>query len=98
LGFRVLQKQIERLVRSSSDLSVRQLHVLFQLLANGDMTVKDLSKSGGDHFDKPAVSRAVTRLKDLGYLDRQEHPADRRLVLVSLTRLGKEFVQEATKD
>ena len=92
-----MQHQISRLVKNNSDLSVRQLHVLFVLLNNGDMTVKAISESGGRHFDKPAVSRAVDRLLGLGYVNRREHPDDRRSVLVSLTSVGRTFTQEALK-
>lgn len=74
------------------------MHILFECREHGKVTVKSLFETGGSGMDKPAVSRAVQRLKDLGYVDRVEHPDDRRSVLVSLTKSGVSFVQAALKD
>jgi len=92
-----MQDQVARLVKAGCDLSLRQLHVLFQCHARGALTVKELSESGGDNLDRPAVSRAVERIRELGYVDRREHPDDRRSVLVSLTAPGKAFVKGALR-
>lgn len=88
-----MQAQIAHLVKIGSDLSIRQIHILFTLLDQGSLTVKALHENEGSPIDKPGVSRAVSRLKDLGYVNRQEHPNDRRTVLVSLTQTGRSFVK-----
>jgi len=93
-----MRRQIARLVAQECDLSLRQLHTLFQLAERGTLTIKALSESVPKGMDKPAVSRAVDRLKELGYVERKEHPTDRRSVLVSLTRLGTAFVRAAERE
>jgi DNA-binding MarR family transcriptional regulator len=93
-----LRTQVSRLVKQGCDLSLRQLFILFECMDRGQVTVKSLHESGGGHMDKPAVSRGVQRLKDLGYVDRIEHPEDRRSVLVSLTPAGRTFIRAALKD
>lgn len=92
-----LQAQVTRLVKQGCDLSLRQLFVLFECADKGPVTVKALYKSADGRMDKPAVSRGVQRLKDLGYVDRVEHPDDRRSVLVSLTPAGRAFIKAAIK-
>ena len=88
-----MREQVARLVKTGCDMSLRQLHVMFECQARGSLTVKQLSQSGGTKLDPPAVSRAVERLRKLGYANRQEHPADRRSVLVALTPSGSSFVK-----
>ena len=46
---------------------------------------------------KPAISRAVDRLADLGFAGRKDDPGDRRSVLVALTKDGKRFLETLTK-
>lgn len=93
-----MRKQIARLVAQECDLSLRQLHALFELSVKGTLTIKALSESVPKGMDKPAVSRAVDRLKELGYVDRNEHPTDRRSVLVSLTKAGSAFIRGAERE
>ena len=92
-----MRELVAKLVRTGCDLSLRQIHVVFECDARGALTVKELSDSGGGKLDRPAVSRAVERLRELGYVDRREHPDDRRSVLVSLTASGKTFAKAALK-
>lgn len=97
-----MRQKIARLVKRRIDLSTRQIHVLFECL-DGPRAVKQLVESselrpGVPGMDPPAVSRAVQRLSDLGYVERKEHPDDRRSVLVSLTRAGRAFIVAADKD
>jgi len=92
-----VRKQVAKLVQSGCDLGLRQIHVVFECLDN-PRTVKQLSESGNGKFDKPAVSRAVQRLRELGYVERREHPDDRRSVLVSLTPAGRTFAKNIAKE
>lgn len=92
-----MRKQIARLIQNGCDLSLRQVHIVFECLDSA-RTVKQLSESGNGKFDKPAVSRAVQRLRELGYVERREHPDDRRSVLVSLTPAGKTFARSISKE
>lgn len=89
-----MRSQVVKLVRAGCDLSLRQLFVLFECLA-ADRTVKEIFEAGGPKLDKPAVTRAVDRLSELGYARRKDHPTDRRQVMVSLTSSGKRFAEAA---
>lgn len=92
-----MRDQITRLVRQGSDLSLRQLFVLFECSAAGTAgtTVKAMFEAGAKGLDKPGVTRAVDRLVALGYAQRREHPSDRRSVLVTLTATGRNFIKKA---
>ena len=91
-----MRDQIRRLVRSGCDLSFRQMFILFECEDKAaPITVKELAERGGANMSKPAVSRGVQRLLELGYVDRTDHPSDRRSVLVSLTPGGRSFVKKA---
>ena len=94
-----MRDQITRLVRQGSDLSLRQLFVLFECAEAGaaGVTVKALFEAGAEGLDKPGVTRAVDRLVALGYAQRKEHPSDRRSVLVSLTAAGRRFTAAIEK-
>jgi DNA-binding MarR family transcriptional regulator len=94
-----MRARIARLVKQGSDLSLRQLFVLFECAEAGasGATVKALFDAGGPGLDKPGVTRAVDRLATLGYAQRKEHPSDRRSVLVSLTAAGRKFVEKVEK-
>jgi DNA-binding MarR family transcriptional regulator len=94
-----MRSQVRRLVHIGSDMSLRQMHVLFELL-DGERTIKDLHEAsnaatGRALTDKPTVTRAVDRLADTGFVKRKEHPTDRRFVLVSLTPTGRRFAEAA---
>lgn len=41
-----------------------------------------------------AITKRLERLSDAGFVERQELPRDRRVVLVNLTEQGKEFVDD----
>lgn len=74
------------------DLSTRQLSVLLQVgLAPPPHTVRGLAAVLT--VSKPAVSRALDHLADLGFVQRQRDQADRRNVLVSLRPEGAAFLE-----
>lgn len=75
------------------DLSMRQIAILLTIyLAPEPPTVRGLSKTL--EISKPAVSRALDRLCDLGLVRRKIDPADRRNVLVQRTVKGSVFLND----
>lgn len=56
----------------------------------GDLT-------GAIRLSKPALSRAVARLADRGWLTRSGSPADARCVLLTLTPAGRGMLSAATE-
>jgi DNA-binding MarR family transcriptional regulator len=59
-------------------------------LGEGPHTVRGLAQAL--RISKPAVSRALDRLGELGYVRRQRDDLDRRNVLVQRTSNGAEFL------
>lgn len=73
------------------DLSARQMALLLCVyLGEGPHTVRGMAQSL--KISKPAVSRALDRLGELGYIRRQRDDLDRRNVLVQRTEEGGKFL------
>lgn len=75
------------------DLSARQMALMLSVyLETGPHTVRGLALAL--KISKPAVSRALDRLGDLGYIRRQRDDLDHRNVLVQKTASGAQFLTE----
>lgn len=73
------------------DLSARQMALLLCVyLDDGPHTVRGMAKEL--KISKPAVSRALDRLGELGYIRRERDELDRRNVLIRRTLGGAEFL------
>ncbi|MGN8230447.1 MarR family winged helix-turn-helix transcriptional regulator [Paenibacillus polymyxa] len=66
------------------------------LLSYGPTSATFLAESTA--MDRSSVSRLVTQLKHLNYVNSETHPEDRRGVLISLTANGREKALEALKE
>ncbi|MBI1274086.1 MAG: MarR family transcriptional regulator [Alphaproteobacteria bacterium] len=77
----------------SPDLSARQMALLLNVyLTEGPHTVRGLAADL--KVSKPAISRALDRLGELGYVRRKRDELDRRNVLVQRTVAGSVFLVE----
>ncbi|MGC5248321.1 MarR family winged helix-turn-helix transcriptional regulator [Gordonia sp. DT219] len=78
---------------ATTDLTFSQIRVVF---AAGDaqvpMSVHEIADVIG--LSLAATGRTVDRLVRLGFVDRREDPADRRVKRISLTDGGRRFVDE----
>ncbi|MGX7696798.1 MarR family winged helix-turn-helix transcriptional regulator [Gordonia polyisoprenivorans] len=78
---------------ATTDLTFSQIRVLF---VAGDaqvpMSVHEIAEAIG--LSLAATGRTVDRLVRLGFVDRREDPADRRVKRVSLTAGGRHLVDE----
>ena len=75
------------------DLSARQMALMLSVyLGDAPHTVRGLALAL--KISKPAVSRALDRLGELGYIRRQRDDLDRRNVLVQKTANGAGFLTE----
>jgi DNA-binding MarR family transcriptional regulator len=75
------------------DLSARQMALMLSVyLGDGPHTVRGLALAL--KISKPAVSRALDRLGELGYIRRQRDDLDHRNVLVQKTAGGAAFLTE----
>jgi DNA-binding MarR family transcriptional regulator len=71
----------------SNDLSIAIMAVLGSLYRHGDLTVGELA--GLERVQPPTMTRKVTMLEEGGYVSRRAHETDGRVVVVSLTELGR---------
>ena len=78
------------------DLSARQMALMLSVyLGDAPHTVRGLAAAL--KISKPAVSRALDRLGELGYIRRQRDDLDRRNVLVQKTADGAGFLTEFSR-
>jgi MarR family transcriptional regulator, negative regulator of the multidrug operon emrRAB len=90
-----LHHQIDQITEShlaTWGLTARQVDILESLYHNaeGIMTPADLSDEVG--LTRSAMTSALDSLEKRGYTLRAPHPSDRRMIAVSLTKLGREFI------
>jgi DNA-binding MarR family transcriptional regulator len=81
------------LVRDGTDLTSRQLVILLQCRVKAS-TVRGMAEVM--NVPKPAITRAVDRLQELGLVERRDDPDDRRSILVWLTDRGWKFTNVLT--
>lgn len=83
----------ESVRRDGPDLSARQSAVLMTVyLADPPHTVRGLSERL--NIAKPAVTRALDRLSELGLIRRKQDDQDRRSVLIQRTVKGSVFLSD----
>ena len=78
--------------QSDLDLTYAQSQVLFRLAQHPGSHMGDVAKAFG--VTLPAVTHIVDRLEEKGLVVRGDHPADRRVYVLDLTRPGKALVEE----
>ncbi len=84
---------VESVRRDGPDLSARQMAlVLTVYLTPPPHTVRGLALTL--NVSKPAITRALDRLSELGMIKRKIDEADRRSVLVQRTVKGSVFLRE----
>jgi DNA-binding MarR family transcriptional regulator len=82
---------VESVRSDAPDLSARQMALMLVVyLGNGTHTVRGLAAAL--KISKPAISRALDRLGEFGYVRRERDDLDRRNVLVQRTAPGAEFL------
>src|SRR5215470_17635486 len=76
---------------SDLDLTYAQSQVLFRLAEHPGSHMGDVAKAFG--VTLPAVTHIVDRQEEKGLVARGDHPADRRVYVLDLTRAGKALVE-----
>ena len=83
----------ESVRRDGPDLSARQMAILLTVYTSAPPhTVRGLAD--GLRISKPAVTRALDRLGNLGFMRRTPDEADKRSVLLQRTVKGAVFMSE----
>jgi DNA-binding MarR family transcriptional regulator len=77
---------------SELDLTYAQSQVLFHVADHPGCHMGDVAKAF--NVTLPAVTHIVDRLEEKQFLQRSDHPADRRVYVLELTRAGRTLVQE----
>ncbi len=90
----LLHGAVSEAVRSDMpDLTARQMAVLLSInSSDGPATVRGLA--GDLNLQKPAISRALDRLADLGFIERKTDTGDRRNVLIRATGGGNAYLRK----
>ncbi|MBI5163726.1 MAG: MarR family transcriptional regulator [Magnetospirillum sp.] len=84
---------VESVRRDGPDLSARQMALLLTVyLTPPSHTVRGLAQTL--NVSKPAITRALDRLSELGLVKRKIDESDRRSVLVMRTVKGSVFLRE----
>src|SRR5438132_2400430 len=78
--------------QKAADLTFAQSQVLFYVAEHPACHMGDVAKAFG--VTLPAVTHIVDRLEQKELLVRGDHPADRRIYVLELTRAGKSLVDE----
>jgi DNA-binding MarR family transcriptional regulator len=77
---------------SELDLTYAQSQVLFYVGEHAGCHMGDVAKAFG--VTLPAVTHIIDRLEQKQFVMRGDHPGDRRVYVLELTRQGKALVQE----
>lgn len=81
--------------RGAADLPDAQFTALAVLLRRGPMTPGALADH--EHVQPPSMTRTVNALVELGFVTKEPHPTDGRLVLVTPTEAGESEVRETRR-
>ncbi len=91
---RVIEREVERQLKSQTlccGVTSAQCHVLLELAEAGESSLVELSERL--KLDTSTLSRTVDGLVRAGHVTRITDPANRRYVLLGLTRKGKQKVE-----
>ena len=93
---RVKRVMGERAREIHPDLHPITYFILSHLAMHGPLRGADLSDAFG--MDKSGVSRQVQALVDLGLVERQPNPEDRRAILLDATEEGRERLRTVARN
>jgi DNA-binding MarR family transcriptional regulator len=77
--------------RRGQELSLTASSTLATLERTGPRRLTDLAVNEG--VTQPSMTAVVTQLEDLGLAERRRDPGDGRVVLVAITRAGKQYLR-----
>jgi len=83
--------RLTRRLATAGELSLPAAAVLARLVREGPQRLTDLA--AGERLSQPGTTQLVTRLERDGLARRTPSPADGRVVLVDVTRAGRDLVE-----
>lgn len=87
-----VSRRFEQVYKDRFGLTVPDWRVLAHLSGSGTVSVREIHQRVD--MDKSKVSRAASRLEDMGLISKKTHPEDRRLLELTLTDRGRTIVAE----
>jgi DNA-binding MarR family transcriptional regulator len=87
LLYRLLDRQLKKMLGEHHDLSIAEWRVLGQLATNSPTTVRDIAAS--TYMAKSQISRAAASLVRSGYTVRSKDAADERSAVFAITKDGQ---------
>jgi DNA-binding MarR family transcriptional regulator len=98
-GFRrtrtTVENELTRRLEQSHGLSVQTYGILITLVATPGRRLRMTDLSEQLLASQSGMTRAIARLRDAGFVDREQDPNDRRSFIVSLTNKGLEQLRDA---
>lgn len=91
----LLQRDMQRAFHGTR-LTETRVHALWVLAHMGPSTQQQLSQALGT--TPRSVSALIDGLVETGYVDRKQHPEDRRAFLVTLTSTAEKMMRRMQKD
>ncbi|MGW2550988.1 MarR family winged helix-turn-helix transcriptional regulator [Streptomyces sp. NPDC001635] len=81
-----------RHLMTGGDLSLTSVSTLDRLCRHGPARLTELAAAEG--VAQPSMTQLVHRLARMGLVQRVRHPGDRRVVLVAVTKSGRELLSQ----
>lgn len=88
---RVIERRLARTLSAEFDFSLAEWQVLASLMREDQVSVREIGPRIG--LDSVAVSRAGSRLVDRKFLKKRENDKDRRLIILSPTKKGRDTAE-----
>ena len=92
-----LHRQVEQVIENDLagwGLTARQVEIMESLYHNTDGTMTPADLAVEVALTRSAMTSALDSLEKLGHTVRMPHPTDRRMVAISLTAQGREFISQ----
>ncbi|SNT21819.1 MarR family winged helix-turn-helix transcriptional regulator [Tropicimonas sediminicola] len=90
-----VSREFSRRYNERFGISRPEWRVVAHLAQSGPASVGEIHQRVD--MDKSRVSRAATRLEQAGYIRKDAHPTDGRLVTLRLTQAGRAMMQELSE-
>lgn len=81
---------------SDGDLSATEMSVLGRVLRGEAVTPGQLARA--EHVQPPSMTKSLERLTERGFLARRPNPEDGRQQLLSITEVGREFIERTREE
>jgi DNA-binding MarR family transcriptional regulator len=89
---RQVEQAIENDLARRGGLTARQVEIMESLYHNAEGTMTPAELADEVLLSRSAMTSSLDSLEKLGHTVRAPHPSDRRMVAISLTPSGREFI------